>query len=108
MASYGGMEIFGSLLGLKYALSERDILTIEVAGILGGKDIPSLLAAEASLLAYADGIARTLVDHVGRVFRNVIFHGKYVPSPEGPKWTDDGPCLPYHAVFYGLRSCSFP
>ncbi len=76
--------------------------TFEVTGLLIGKDIPSLLAAEANLLSYADGIVRILVDPIGRIFPDVIFQGEYLPSPEGPKWTDSGVCLPYRAVFYGL------
>ena len=74
----------------------------EVTGVLIGVDMPGLLASEALLLSYADGIARTLVDPIGRMFLNVYFQGEYLPSPEGPKWTDQGVCLPYRAVFYGL------
>ena len=74
----------------------------EVTGVLVGLDIPSLLASEGLLLSYADGIARTLVDPIGRTFLNVYFRGEYTPSSEGPNWTDQGVCLPYRAVFYGL------
>jgi hypothetical protein len=76
--------------------------TFEVKGVLFGVDIPSLIAAEAFLLSYADGITRVLVDPVGRVFPNVYFAGEYVPSPEGPKWNDQGVILPYTATFRGL------
>jgi hypothetical protein len=73
-----------------------------IEGVLFGGDLSELLAAEAFLLSYADGIGRVLVDDSGRVFGNVYYRGEYIPSPDGPKWTDQGVCLPYHAVFYGL------
>jgi hypothetical protein len=88
----GSVALFGGTRGRMF----------EVTGVLAGKDIPSLLAAEALLLSYADGIARTLVDPIGRTFPNVIFQGEYTPSPEGPKYTDSGVILPYRAVFRGL------
>ena len=61
-----------------------------------------MIAAEGVLLAYADGIARTFVDTQGRAWPNVIFEGEYQPSPEGPKPTDFGWCLPYRCVLHGL------
>jgi hypothetical protein len=88
----GNVTLFGGTRGRIF----------EVTGVLVGADIPGLLAAEALLLSYADGIARTLVDPIGRTFPNVYFQGEYVPSSEGPMWTDRGVCIPYRAVFYGL------
>lgn len=120
--SYGGVDIFGAAVHIQHIprtnaqqidsfLGSNGSATLfggtrgrtfEVTGVLMGKDISSLLAAEAILLSYGDGIARTLVNPIGRTFPNVIFQGEYLPSPEGPKWTDTGVCLPYRAVFHGL------
>ncbi len=76
--------------------------TFEIAGVLVGSDLPGVIAAEGSLLSYADGIARTLVDTQGRSWPNVIFEGEYQASSEGPKSTDFGWCLPYHCILRGL------
>lgn len=76
--------------------------TFEIAGVLVGSDLPGVIAAEGSLLSYADGIARTLIDTQGRSWPNVIFEGEYQASPEGPKSTDFGWCLPYHCILRGL------
>lgn len=76
--------------------------TFEVAGVLVGGDLPGAIAAEGFLLSYADGIARTFVDTQGRAWPNVTFEGEYHPSPEGPKATDFGWCLPYRCVLHGL------
>lgn len=120
--SFGGVDIFGAAVHIQniprsnahqvnsfFGVNGNVTLfggtrgrVFEVTGVLIGSDIPDLLAAEALLLSYADGIARTLVDPVGRTFPNVYFRGEYLPSPEGPKWTDRGVCLPYHALFHGL------
>jgi hypothetical protein len=120
--SYGGVDIFGAAVHIQHIpranAQQVDSFfgtngnvtlfggtrgrTFEVTGVLIGKDIPTLLAAEATLLSFADGIARTLVDPIGRTFPYVIFQGEYLPSPEGPKWTNAGVCLPYRAVFHGL------
>jgi hypothetical protein len=74
----------------------------EVTGVLVGDDLPSVILAEGALLTYADGVARTFVDTQGRAWPNVIFEGEYQPSPEGPKPTDFGWCLPYRCVLHGL------
>jgi hypothetical protein len=76
--------------------------TFDVTGVLVGSDLPSLIVAEGALLACADGIARTFVDTQGRAWPNVIFEGEYQPSPEGPKSTDFGWCLPYCCILHGL------
>lgn len=74
----------------------------EVTGVLVGPDLPTVIAAEAALLTYADGVARTFVDTQGRAWANVIFEGEYRPSSEGPKPTDFGWCLPYRCILHGL------
>ncbi len=76
--------------------------TFEVTGVLVGSNLTVVIAAEGALLAYADGIARTFVDTQGRAWPNVIFEGEYQPSPEGPKITDFGWCLPYRCILHGL------
>lgn len=104
--SYGGAAIFGSSVYVQRIPPERGSQhcggAFEITGVLTGKDILSLLAAEAVLLSYADGITRTFVDNLGRTFPSVIFQGEYIPTPEGPTWDDAGVCLPYRAVFHGL------
>ncbi len=120
--SYGGADIFGvavhiqhipratanqisSFFGVNGAVSlfggSRGRV-FEVTGVLVAPDIPTLIAYEQLLLSYGDGIARTLIDPIGRVFYNVYFQGEYVPYAEGNKWTDQYTILPYRAVFYGL------
>lgn len=76
--------------------------TFEIAGVLVSSDLSGVIAAEGSLLSYADGIARTFVDTQGRAWPNVIFEGEYQASPEGPKSTDFGWCLPYRCILRGL------
>ncbi len=76
--------------------------TFEVSGVLIGPDLTTVLAAEASLLSFADGIARTFIDTQGRAWPNVIFEGEYQPSPDGPKAMDRGWCLPYRCALHGL------
>ena len=74
----------------------------EITGLLVGYDLPSVIVAEGALLACADGIARTFIDTQGRAWPNVIFEGEYQPSPDGPKPTDFGWCLPYRCILHGL------
>jgi hypothetical protein len=73
-----------------------------ISGVLVADDLADLNSAEALLLSYADGIARTLIDTRGRTWLNVIFRGEFRPDAGGPKPTDNGWCLPYKAVFHGL------
>jgi hypothetical protein len=74
----------------------------EITGVLIGGTLGEVIAAEGSMLSYADGIARDYTDTQGRTWPNTIFNGEYQPSPEGPKITDFGWCLPYRAVLHGL------
>lgn len=73
-----------------------------VDGVLWGATPAALLAFEAAVRALPRGVGSILADDVGREWANVIFLGEYVPSAEGPKYTDTGVCLPYTATFYGL------
>lgn len=122
MESFGGSSIFGMAVHFQhvprpnahqvnsfFGVDGNVVLsggtrgrTFEVSGALVGENLAELLAAESTLLSYADGIARTLIDPAGRSFSNVCFHGEYLPSPEGPIFTGSGFCLPYRAVFHGL------
>jgi hypothetical protein len=74
----------------------------QIRGILLGSTIQDLNSAEAAILSYADGIARTLVDPRGRTWSNVIFRGEFTPDSRGPYPTASGWALPYKAVFHGL------
>jgi hypothetical protein len=73
-----------------------------ISGVFVGPDIDTIVASEAFLLSYADGLIHTFVDTQGRSWPNVIFPGQYQPSPEGPKFTDFGFCLPFSCTLEGL------
>ncbi len=92
MGVNGSVALFGGSRGR----------TFEITGVFVGASLIAVVAAESVLLSYADGIARTLVDPIGRSFPNVIFEGVYMPNAEGTKPTDFGYCLPYRCVFRGL------
>jgi hypothetical protein len=120
--SFGGSSVFGTACSVVHlphpaAVQKNEFLgmkgmtslfgggrgrTFEVIGVLVGPDLSTVIASEATLLTYADGIARTFVDTQGRAWPNVIFEGEYRPSPEGPKPTDFGWCLPYRCILHGL------
>lgn len=74
----------------------------EVSGLFVGSDLAAVFGGESALLSFADGIARTFIDTQGRAWPNVIFKGEYTPSPDGPKATDFGWCLPYRCILHGL------
>ena len=121
-ASYGGSFVFGSAVSivhipnsnaqqLNHFFGVSGSVTLYgggrgrvflVSGVLTADDLADLNAAEALLVSYADGIARTLVDTRGRAWANVIFRGEFRTAAGGPKATDTGCCLPYKAVFHGL------
>lgn len=69
-----------------------------IHGVFVEADIASVLAAELVLLSYADGIARTFTDTMGRSWANTIVTGEYQPDPAGPKPTVGGWCLPYRCT----------
>lgn len=73
-----------------------------IRGVLQGATMADLNAAEAAILAYADGVARTLVDPRGRRWANVLFRGEFQPDPRGPLATAGGWAMPYRAIFHGL------
>ncbi|QEH38641.1 hypothetical protein OJF2_72470 [Aquisphaera giovannonii] len=73
-----------------------------IRGILLGRTVADLNAAEASIRGFADGQARVLVDPQGRAWPNVIFRGEYIPDGRGPLATAGGWAQPYRAVFHGL------
>jgi hypothetical protein len=73
-----------------------------IRGILLGSSIDDINSAEATILNYADGIARTLIDPRGRTWSNVIFRGEFTPDSHGPYPTASGWALPYKAIFHGL------
>lgn len=74
----------------------------QIRGVLVGEDLSVLAGAEATLLSYDDGIARTLTDTWGRSWPYVCFTGQYQPDPMGPRPTVGGWALPYRATFRGL------
>jgi hypothetical protein len=74
----------------------------QIKGVLIGVDLAGLAAAEATLLSYDDGIARTLTDCWGRNWPQVVFTGQYQPDPVGPRPFDGGWALAYRATFRGL------
>lgn len=76
--------------------------TFHVKGVLLGDDLSVLTGAEATLLSYADGIARVLTDTLGRNWPYVVFLNEYTPDAMGPRPTVGGWALPYRATFRGL------
>jgi hypothetical protein len=56
-----------------------------VQGVFIGDDLPTVLAAEAVLLSYADGVVRVFTDTMSRSWDNTVFTGEYHPDPHGPK-----------------------
>lgn len=122
LESFGGVDIFGSAVSISVDrhpnAEQRDEyfgidgettlyggqrgITFSVRGVFVADNITDLIATEAFFLSYADSIARTLVDPIGRSFSNVYFKGDYKPDPGGNKFAGTGVCLPYTATFYGL------
>lgn len=72
----------------------------EVQAVFGGANIAAVVALRDALLAYDDGIARTLTDTAGTIWSNVVFSGAFQPT--GP-YLARGTLiyLPYRAVFEG-------
>src|SRR4051812_2856382 len=65
-----------------------------ISGVFIGSDLSDLAAAEAALLSYDDGIARTLTDPWGRSWPYVVSSGDYHADPKGPRPFDGGWGLP--------------
>lgn len=80
--------------------------TIMVTGSFVGSSWEDVIAVEGIFLSYADGIARTFVDNMGRTFPQVVFNGDYQPAPEGVRPATvggvPGYALRYRAVFRSL------
>lgn len=122
-ATYNGSAIFGYAVSVTmvpapqevqfstfFGLSGVHSLTggtrgriISVTGLLYGASLSALNAAEAAILAYADGIARTFVDTRGRSWGYVVFNGSFEPlaKPQYAAGTFTGYWLPYRATFEG-------
>lgn len=73
-----------------------------ITGVLIGTDVSDLASAEATILSFDDGIARTLTDTWGRNWPYVVFVGEFTPDQKGPRPFDGGWALPYRATFRGL------
>lgn len=75
-----------------------------ITGLLNGDSPAGCVVAEALLLSYADGLARTLTDPTGVSWGQVVFHGEYTrTSNEQYLLAFDGSwLLPYRCVLYGL------
>ncbi|MDE2101006.1 MAG: hypothetical protein KGL39_27415 [Patescibacteria group bacterium] len=118
MATFGGDSIFGASVtitqsqnpnaqqtneffgntGVQTLFGGGRGRTWEVTGVLVGASQADVVTAEANLLSYADGIARTLVDNFGRTWDNVIFKGQYKADQNSIK-----PCFPYgYCMAYSL------
>lgn len=74
-----------------------------IQGVLPGLNPALCVEAELYLLQFADGIARSLIDTVGIVWPNVVFHAEYqrvggfLVNCTGGGWL-----LPYRCVMHGL------
>jgi len=77
--------------------------TFMISGVLLGDQVADINAAEAALLAFADGNPHTLIDDRGRVFNNVIFRGEYQSFEQGPRpLAGGGVALPFKCTMQGL------
>lgn len=103
MAAFGGASIFGAVsrVTMTVAPSAQQVnafFGVEgnqflwggsrgrvflVEGIFVDTDIPSVMAQQANLLSYADGIARVFTDNQGTDWPNVVFDGTYTPEQGG-------------------------
>lgn len=89
----GQQTLFGGTRGRSFLIN----------GMLTAGDIPTLNAAESTLLSYADGLPHTLVDNRGRTWLNVVFGGGYVPCSQGPyPLAGGGWGLSYRLMMTGL------
>ena len=122
MATYDGVNIFGSAVRIQHVPRPRAAQTaayfgvsgtqildggsrgrvFHIRGVLTGATIADLDAAEETFYACADGVARTLIDNRGRSWPNVVFKGEFLADPRGVVAGGGGWALPYRAVFYGL------
>lgn len=89
----GTQAVFGGLRGR----------TFLVEGLFVASTAPGLRALQAALLAFADGVPRTLYDTLGYSWSNVIYKGEFQEgriafNPNGLA----GYCQPYKTVFIGL------
>ncbi len=117
MASFGGADIFGVAVTCQHIPSANEEQTnaffgvtgtqalygggrgrvFEITGLLVGASQADVIAAENTLLSYADGIARDFVDTKGRTWPQVIFKGEFKPDAR------IDPCLPYgYAMRYSM------
>jgi hypothetical protein len=122
LESFGGNDIFGSAVSIQRVphpnAEQRDEYfgvdgettlyggqrgnTFAIKGVFVADNIADLIATEAVFLSYADSIARTLIDPIGRVFSNVYFKGDYQPDPAGNHFVGAGVSLSYTATFFSL------
>jgi hypothetical protein len=122
MMTYNGVNIFGSAVRFQhvahpraqqvnafFGVSGTQVLdgggrgrSFFIQGVLVAPTIAGLGLAESGFASFADGVARTLIDPRGQVWKNVVFKGEFVPDPRGPKPASGGWALPYRAVFHGL------
>jgi hypothetical protein len=87
----GTQSIFGGARGR----------TFMVEGVIQAANVAAVRALEASLLTYADGIPRDLVDTAGATWSNVVFRGEFQRQGD-MGYVIGGYGQPYRAVFYGL------
>lgn len=77
--------------------------SFHVSGILVSDSPSDVLAVQAALLSYDDGIARTFTDTYGVAWPNVLVKaGTYRPHTEGIKPCTGGYGLGYSIVLEGL------
>lgn len=72
-----------------YGGSRGSVILIDAIFLATGFDEPTaaaaVMAAEANLFTFADGLGHTYADPMGRVFDNVLFRRKYQADPAGIK-----------------------
>lgn len=76
---------------------------IQVHGVLSGSSYGDVIAAEALINSYVDGIARTFVDNYGRSFNAVIIVSELTPDAMGIKPSTQGFSMAYTVMLQRLR-----
>lgn len=94
------INVFFGYNGVQSLWGGRRGRIFDVRGLFVGADRAAVDALRDALLAYDDGVARTLTDTSGTVWSNVVFTGMWQQTNKY-MWTGGNMALPYHAVFEG-------
>lgn len=94
------LNTFFGYSGVQSLWGGRRGRVFDVQAVFAGANLAAVVALRDALLAYDDGVARTLTDTAGTVWTNVVFSGAF--QPLGPYMASGTQIiLPYRAVFEG-------